>query len=99
MTAVTVLQPMARPAHGVPSGRLRVLVLGEGVFATPALPDVGEVTIGRSRRNDVCVEDDLISRHHATLRTGETITIEDHGSANGTTVRGARIAPNERVPV
>jgi DNA-binding NtrC family response regulator len=98
-TAITVLQPMAQSVPGVPSGRLRMLVIGEGVFATPALPDVGEVTIGRSRRNDVCIEDDLVSRHHATLRTGEAITIEDHGSANGTTVRGQRLAPHERVAV
>jgi DNA-binding NtrC family response regulator len=103
-TAITVVKPAARERALTPPplgsfGRLRMLVIGEQTFATPSLPDEGAVTIGRSRTCDVCVDDSLISRHHATIRTGDVITIEDEGSANGTTVRGQRIAAHQQTRV
>ena len=49
-------------------------------------------TIGRSARNDLCVEDPFASRLHAEVRRrGDTYWISDLGSANGTMVNGARL--------
>lgn len=50
-------------------------------------------TIGRSARNDLCVEDPFASRLHAELRRrGDSFWISDLGSANGTIVNGTRLA-------
>jgi phosphoserine phosphatase RsbU/P len=50
-------------------------------------------TIGRSARNDLCVEDPFASRLHAEVRRrGDSFWISDMGSANGTTVNGERLA-------
>ena len=73
-------------------GHLQLCVIGRGTFATHPLPEAGSVTIGRSSNCDVEVEDRSISRRHAILSIGETLTIEDLGSANGTSVRGQRVA-------
>jgi sigma-B regulation protein RsbU (phosphoserine phosphatase) len=49
-------------------------------------------TIGRSARNDLCVEDPFASRLHAEVRRrGDTYWISDLGSANGTLVNGSRL--------
>jgi len=49
-------------------------------------------TIGRSARNDLCVEDPFASRLHAELRRrGDSFCISDLGSANGTIVNGIRL--------
>ena len=47
-------------------------------------------TIGRSARNDLCVEDPFASRLHAEVRRrGDSFWISDLGSANGTIINGA----------
>jgi len=49
-------------------------------------------TIGRSARNDLCVEDPFASRLHAEVRRkGDTYWISDLGSANGTMLNGTRL--------
>ncbi len=49
-------------------------------------------TIGRSARNDLCVEDPFASRLHAEVRRrGDSFWISDLGSANGTMINGARL--------
>lgn len=54
-------------------------------------PIEASVTIGRSEC-DIVLDDDLVSRRHATLRaTPIGIEIEDLGSRNGTRVNGERI--------
>jgi len=79
--------------------RLCVLVIGETTCATVPLPDSGEVVIGRGRSVDLPIEDASISRRHAALCIGPTIAIEDLGSANGTRVRGAAVAPGNRIAI
>ncbi len=50
-------------------------------------------TIGRSARNDLCVEDPFASRLHAEVRRrSDSYWITDLGSANGTLVNGARLS-------
>jgi diguanylate cyclase (GGDEF)-like protein len=45
------------------------------------------LTIGRSRRSDIQVDQESVSRSHARLKTdGNTVTIQDDGSTNGTYV-------------
>jgi phosphoserine phosphatase RsbU/P len=49
-------------------------------------------TIGRSARNDLCVEDPFTSRLHAEVRRrGDGYWLSDLGSANGTYHNGARV--------
>lgn len=56
------------------------------------------VTIGRSVRNDICLEDPFASRLHAELRIeGDTYFLSDLGSANGTFVNGQRLSETVQV--
>jgi two-component system response regulator AtoC len=56
------------------------------------LIDGAEVTFGRSRASTVAIDHEKVSRAHARLvRRGETISIEDLGSRNGTFVNGVKI--------
>jgi FHA domain/Domain of unknown function (DUF1707) len=56
------------------------------------------LVLGRSRRCDVVLHDDTVSRVHAELWRGEDgWYVRDLRSSNGTTVRGRTIASAERV--
>jgi serine phosphatase RsbU (regulator of sigma subunit)/pSer/pThr/pTyr-binding forkhead associated (FHA) protein len=68
------------------------------VRATPARGDSvvdlnrPRITIGRSARNDLCVEDPFASRLHAEVRKrGDIFWIADLNSANGTLVNSERL--------
>ena len=53
----------------------------------------GSTTIGRSPQADICIEDERISRIHCVIEwTGDTITIEDKGSTNGTYVDARKVS-------
>lgn len=53
---------------------------------------VGTTTLGRSQENDIILPSPHISGTHARIQRAEGITtLEDLGSANGTTVNGQRI--------
>src|SRR5262249_20294979 len=56
-------------------------------------------TIGRAEDNEVCVDDPSISRNHAALEIGQSITVQDLGSANGTRLQGRTLAPRTPTPV
>jgi pSer/pThr/pTyr-binding forkhead associated (FHA) protein len=50
------------------------------------------ISIGRTADNELQIEEDWMSRRHATLRLGADATIvEDCGSTNGVFVNGRRI--------
>jgi len=64
------------------------------------------LTLGRSVRNDICLEDPFASRVHAEIRCeGNACLLTDLGSANGTFVNGVRISgtvqifPGDRVQI
>ena len=81
-----------------------VLLMSPDIFATQSLPDVGAVTIGRSSKCEIQLEDPMVSREHARLHvvtaaTGSLLSIEDLGSANGTRLRDSEIKVGERVPI
>jgi len=78
---------------------LFLVVVGDGVFATSALPTQGNAVIGRAADSDVRIDDISISRNHATLHLGATLQVADLDSANGTWVRDARIPANTPVEI
>lgn len=53
---------------------------------------MGQIRIGRSKDNDITIDDASVSRHHATIiQTADGIVISDSGSSNGTFINGNRI--------
>lgn len=53
----------------------------------------GIMTVGRSPRADISINDDRVSRIHCIIEwMGDTITIEDKGSTNGTFVDSSRVS-------
>jgi serine phosphatase RsbU (regulator of sigma subunit)/pSer/pThr/pTyr-binding forkhead associated (FHA) protein len=68
---------LVKPLHGEP-------------FRFPL--DKDSVTIGRSKKNDLVLADQWLSRHHAAIRTNDSKHyIADLESRNGTYVNGVRI--------
>ncbi len=56
------------------------------------------LTIGRSARNDLCLEDPFASRLHAEVRQRDDgIWVSDLGSANGTYLNGQRLTSPARL--
>jgi len=73
-------------------------VIGQVSFGAPG--QVSVKSIGRTPDNDIQIQHAQVSSHHALLhRLGDQLLLEDRGSANGTYVRGQRIAPGQKVPV
>ncbi len=70
------------------------LVIRQGPGAGQAIEVQQPIlTIGRSRENDLHVDDAQISRHHARLvQQGLAYVLEDLGSMNGTFVNNQRIS-------
>jgi ABC-type multidrug transport system ATPase subunit len=88
----------ASPGIGSSGSRKHKTIVGQFSMAMSAAPEVK--TIGRTAKNDIQVEHPQVSSKHALLhKQGDQLFIEDLGSANGTYVRGQRIAPGERVKV
>ena len=71
--------------------RMSLLVIGDGFVATHPLPAQGSLDIGRGDDAEIVIDVSSISRHHARITVGETITIEDLGSSNGTIARDQRL--------
>jgi DNA-binding NtrC family response regulator len=76
-----------------------LVAMWPGGVAVKELPVAGTVSVGRSRRADLCIDHPSISRDHAIFHPGVPVTIEDRGSTNGTTVGGVRIAKGIHIPV
>lgn len=59
-----------------------------------------ELTIGRSSDNSIIINDNTVSRRHATLIISQNeFSVKDLGSANGTFVNGMRVAGVSRLQV
>jgi two-component system response regulator AtoC len=69
-----------------------------GVYVVP-LEQGEEFTLGRMAECDIAVNDASISRRHARLVIGDTMTLEDLGSTNGTRLGERRLKRGERLPV
>ena len=58
----------------------------------------GDISLGRSSRNDVVIKDKFVSKNHLLIREkNQRYYLEDLGSANGTFLNGAKIDPNELI--
>jgi len=95
VTATTVKQQRFE----ADSSRLSLIVTGEALYVSQPLPPMGELVIGRAGDVDVRVDHPSISRQHAIVRIGASITIADLGSANGTRLRGRALVANEPVEI
>ncbi len=87
-----------RPDHptAVAAGHLKVINAGSDARNLPGkiLPLKPETHLGAEMDNDLILEDQFISRHHARLRwDGAVWWVEDLGSSNGTTVNGQVCPP------
>jgi len=74
------------------TGPALVVRSGGGMAGQSFQPGEGRALIGRSPECDVFLDDVTVSRQHAELkRDGETFSIRDLGSLNGTYVNRKRI--------
>lgn len=88
------------PGGGPPAGSPRKHKTVIGQIELGAAGPAPFKTIGRTPDNDIVLPQPQVSSQHAILHVsaGE-LALEDRGSANGTFVRGQRIAPGQRVPI
>ncbi len=85
------------PAHTPTPGKKHQTVIGQ-VAISGGQQNVK--SIGRTPDNDIVIAHAQVSSKHASLhKAGQQLFLEDHGSANGTYVRGQRIPAGQRVPV
>src|SRR5436190_17186898 len=81
------------------SAGLRLIVFCAGQVTSHVLPRSGEVVIGRGDDAFVRIDHATVSRKHATLHLGTSVTLTDHGSFNGTSIGGKKLTPNIPVPL
>jgi len=63
------------------------LMLKEYIF-----PEKATVTVGRHPQNDIVLNDETVSRHHACFVRDESgFTVRDQGSKNGTIVNAIKV--------
>jgi hypothetical protein len=75
-------------------------VFPEGQAAyTIALPPTGVVLLGRGAEAGANINHDSVSRAHARVHMGNSVTLEDLGSLNGTKVLGHRLEANQPAPL
>ncbi len=79
--------------------QLFLIVVGDGILATEALPNRGQISIGRAPDCDVRIDDASISRNHAILDLDPPIRILDNQSANGTWVGDRRLVAHQGVEI
>ena len=78
------------------TGPALVVRSGGGRAGEHFLPQGPRTTIGRSPDCDIFLDDVTVSRNHAVLHgDGDTFTIEDQGSLNGTFVNRRRVESAE----
>ncbi|MEO8552660.1 MAG: FHA domain-containing protein, partial [Kofleriaceae bacterium] len=81
-------------------GELALLVVADGPPIVAPLAANRELRIGRGSGADITIDDASLSRAHAVFRVRDgAVEVEDLGSSNGTTIRGARITGATRVEV
>ncbi len=82
--------PSAFQPGSQPLKRQLQVVVHAGPLAGKGFPLTGNtLTFGRDPDNDISLDDEQVSRHHARLlRQGDQIILEDFGSTNGTLVNG-----------
>src|SRR5215213_8621523 len=70
----------------------RLLAISGSFEGTNFALDKSEISIGRDKTNDIRIPDRSISRRHCLIKTdGETFTVIDFESFNGTFVNGEAV--------
>jgi putative serine protease PepD len=72
-------------------GMINEGVAGEVVVNGRSVPLSARVRIGRAPDNDIVLDDDRVSRHHAVLELDDGLKVTDLGSSNGTFVGGVAL--------
>ena len=85
-------------AH-VALARPHLVAMWPGGSAVKELPAAGTLSIGRSRKCDLCIDHPSVSREHAVFYGSNPVTVEDLGSTNGTTIAGTRIPKRTGVAI
>jgi ABC-type multidrug transport system ATPase subunit/pSer/pThr/pTyr-binding forkhead associated (FHA) protein len=94
-TGVVASAPQGRPPEG--GARKHRTIIGE--LQIDRL-ESSAVSIGRTPDNQIVVNHPQVSSKHAQIaKAGDQFFLEDRGSANGTFVRGQRLASGQRVEV
>jgi pSer/pThr/pTyr-binding forkhead associated (FHA) protein len=63
-------------------------------------PKKMKITLGRSEKSDIFINDELVSRKHAVIKKeDENYFIRDLKSKNGTYINGAMIMPEEFIGI
>ncbi len=99
-TRSTFIEDSAPPP--VDGEGMHVLVMSPDSFNTYALPKTGVVSIGRSGKSQILIDDPLASRDHARVHVdgvGGVYHVEDMGSANGTRVRDTAITKGAMISI
>jgi len=85
------------------SGRLQLSYVagGKPISREIALTEGMRLSVGRTKENDIAIDDQSISKAHASLLLNKegSLIVADTGSTNGTFVRGERIAYGKAVEI
>jgi DNA-binding NtrC family response regulator len=79
--------------------RPHLVAMWPGGSAVKEMPAAGTLSIGRSRKCDLCIDHPSVSREHAIFYGSNPVTVEDLGSTNGTTIAGTRIPNRTRAAI
>jgi len=91
-----------RPADAtLPAGDsgTAVMVFWDGGYRRVPLIGAGTMRVGRGDECELRIDHPSVSRHHLCLHFGETISIEDMGSFNGSRLNGIVLRAHERRPI
>ena len=73
-----------------------IVINQRGLTKLVPLP-TGQTTVGRGSLNNIVIDAESVSRHHAVLsRDGSTVKLHDLGSRNGTYVNDVRVRVRRR---
>ena len=98
-TADGVAETLTATDERPPEETVRALhATGPSGGARYILPD-GLVSVGRDGACTIVVDDPRVSREHVALHLGDTITLTDLESANGTFLGRQRLPPHRPTPV
>jgi ABC transport system ATP-binding/permease protein len=88
------------PPAPVPESKvLRLTIQKSGTTQEYVLED-GEWQFGRSQECAIHVDDPFMSRKHGKLSiSGQRVSVMDTGSANGVSMKGVRLTPNQYYPL
>lgn len=85
------------------SGKLKLSFVagGKPVVREFTLEEGTRLSVGRTKENDIAIDDQSISKAHASLLLNKegSLIVADTGSTNGTFVRGERIAYGKAIAI